>query len=79
MFPQTPYSLYVYQKARQEEFIKGNIHLYWVRRASSARPVVTDLPMRIIWWFGLRMVMLGLSMLERSRHQAIDHHKTALP
>jgi hypothetical protein len=67
MFPQTPYFLYIYTKARQEEFNASMQHSLLVSRRIDQSSISSRLLSRLVVWVGSTLVMAGLYLLSRTR------------
>jgi hypothetical protein len=67
MFPQTPYFLYIYTKARQEEFYPSMQQPRLVGRSIEQPSIGSRLTERLVVWVGSTLVMVGLYILSRTR------------
>lgn len=67
MFPQTPYFLYIYTKARQEEFYPSMQQPRLVCRSIEQPSIRSRLTERLVVWVGSTLVMVGLYLISRTR------------
>jgi hypothetical protein len=67
MFPQTPFFLYIYTKARQEEFCDSRQQPRLVGRSIEQPSIRSRLTARLVVWVGSKLVMVGLYLLSRTR------------
>lgn len=79
MFPQTPYSLYVYTQARQDEFCRGTVGVRLVDSNSPRGSFITQLAARFLVWLGQQMVTIGVNILECPSELISGQHDSALP
>jgi hypothetical protein len=67
MFPQTPYFLYIYAQARQEESSASMQQPRLVGRSIDQPSISSRLTARLVVWVGSTLVMAGLYLISRTR------------